>query len=222
MNLSLYNSLRAAIAVLPLLALSTKVIHAHALWVVPDEGGYKIHYGEPGEGALEKKEKLAGLGPMQIKDATGKTLKGVLHEDHVFAAAGVGGVTVTAPEAPLYGEGEHAGRPFWHARFVADPGKKIEPMPGAALEILPAGKDSLSFTVFKDSKPRADEGVTLFAPTGWSKSFKTDAEGKLRIEAPWPGLYVLEVGIEEKSAGKLKDKTYANVYNAYTLSFVKK
>jgi hypothetical protein len=222
MTIPMKTSIRSVIAVLPMLALSAVGAHAHAVWVVPVEGGYKVHYGEPGEGELENKEKLAGLGPMQIRDSSGKTVKGVLHEDHVFAIAGAGGVTVSALEAPLYGEGEHAGRPYWHARFIADPGKKLAPTAGAALEILPDGKDSVSFAVLKGGKPLAGEGVTLFAPTGWSKSFKTDAAGKLRIETPWPGLYVLEVGVEEKGEGKLKDKPYANVYNAYTLSFVKR
>lgn len=222
MTIPMKTSIRSAIAVLPMLALFAVGTHAHAVWVVPAEGGYKVHYGEPGEGMLENKEKLSGLGPMQIKDAAGKAVKGVLHEDHVFAIPGAGGVTVSALEAPLYGEGEHAGRPYWHARFIADPGKQLAPTAGAALEILPDGKDSVSFVVLKDGKPLAGEGVTLFAPTDWSKSFKTDAAGKLRIETPWPGLYVLEVGVEEKSEGKLKDKPYANVYNAYTLSFVKR
>jgi hypothetical protein len=196
--------------------------HAHALWIVPTEGGYRIQYGEPGEGLLEKKEKLEGLGPMVIRDAAGKTVKGLIQSDHVLVSAGNAGVTVSAVEAPLYGEGEHAGRPFWHARFVADPGKKMDPAPGASFEILPDGKDSLSFAVIKGGKPWARESVTLFAPSGWNKSFKTDAAGKLRIETPWPGLYVLEAGVEEEVSGKFKDKPYAKVYNAYTLSFLKR
>lgn len=214
-------SLRAALAALPLIAFSVANVSAHALWVVPAEGGYKIHYGEPGESVLEKKEKLVGLGSMQIKDASGKTVKGAVQEDHVWVAAVQGGVSVSTPDAPLYGEGEHAGKPFWHARFVADVSQKILPTAGMALEILPDGKENLSFLVFKKGKPLADQGVTLFAPSGWNKTFKTDVSGKLRVEAPWPGLYVLEVGVEEKSAGKFKDRDYAQVYHAYTLSFMK-
>jgi hypothetical protein len=207
---------------LPLLALLSGESQAHALWVVPAEGGYKIQYGEPGEGLLENKDKLEELGPIQIKDGTGKVVRGVMHDDHVLATAGPGGIVVSALNAPIYGEGEHSGRPYWHARFIADPSQKVEATPGAALEILPNGKDGLSFSVIKGGKPLADEGVTMIAPGGWSKSFKTNAQGMLTIETPWSGLYLLEVGIEEKAPGKLKDKPYINVYNAYTLSFVKK
>jgi len=195
--------------------------HAHALWIIPGDGGYKVQYGEPGEGLLEKKDKLEALGPIQVRDDSGKAVPGVLREDHVSVAMRRGGVTASAGEAPLYGEGEHAGRPIWHARFIADLGQKTAPTPGAALEILPDGADGLSFSVLKGGKPLGGEGVTLISPTGWSKSFKSDAQGKLRIETPWPGLYLLEVGVEEKKPGALKGKPYAKVYNAFTLSFVK-
>jgi hypothetical protein len=207
---------------LPLLALLNGEGLAHALWIVPTEGGYKIQYGEPGEGLLENKDKLEELGPFQIKDSAGKAVNGVMHDDHVLAAVGSGGISVSALDAPLYGQGDETGRPYWHARFVVDPTQRLKPTPGAALEILPAGKDGLSFIVIKGGKPLPEEGVTMFAPGGWSKSFKTSKEGTLTIEAPWSGIYVLEVGMEEKTPGKHKGQTYGNVYNAYTLSFVKK
>lgn len=210
---------KIAIACLPLLAIESR---SHALWIEPAEGGYKICYGEAGEGLREKKEKLAELGPVKAADASGKEFKGELKEDHIFVAAGPDGLKATALDAPLYGEVEEMGRPFWHARFIADAGKKLEPTKGAALEILPDGKDGVSFAVFKGGKPLADGKVTMIAPEGWSKSFKSDAQGKVRIEAPWAGLYVLEVGIEEKAPGKLKDKPYASIYNAFALSFAKK
>lgn len=210
---------KISLACLPLLASETR---SHALWIEPAEGGYKVCYGEAGEGLREKREKLAELGPIMIADADGKEIKGELKEDHFFVAAGPAGLKVSAKEAPLYGEGEDAGRPFWHARFVSDAGKKLDPAKGAALEILPDGKDGVSFAVIKGGSPLGDEKVTMIAPGGWSKSFKTDAQGKIRIEAPWSGLYVLEVGVEEKSPGKLKDKPYASAYNAFALSFVKK
>jgi hypothetical protein len=213
---------RSIFAVLPLAAALATSARAHAVWAVPAEGGYKIHYGEPGEGVLENRAKLEELGPLAIKDAAGKDVKGVLRDDHILVTAGPGGITAVAAEAQLYGEGEEAGRPVWHARFVADPGRKLAPTKGAALEILPDGKDSVSFAVVKGGKPLAGGGVTMVAPGGWSKSFKTDSQGKLRIETPWPGLYVLEVGVEEKAPGKLKDKPYVNVYNAFTLSFLER
>lgn len=207
------------LAALPML---TADPHAHALWTEKVEGGYKVFYGEPGKGLRENKEKLAGLGGFRIWDASGKELKGTLGDDHLFVAAGPGGIRVSALEMDLYGKGEHAGKPYFHARYAADPGKRLEPVKDAPLEILPEGEDSLSFVVLKGGKPLASESLTLIAPGGWSKSFPTDAQGKVRIEAPWTGQYILEVGVEDKQAGRFKDKPYASVYHAATLVFVKK
>lgn len=195
---------------------------AHGVWIEPAAGGYKISYGEVGEGLRENKDKLVELGPIKSSDAGGKAIKGEMKEDHIYVAAGPAGLKVAALEAPLYGEGEEAGRPFWHARFIGDAERKLEPTRGAALEILPDGKDGVSFAVFKDGKALADERVTMTAPGGWTRSFKTDTHGKLRIETPWAGLYVLEAGVEEKAPGRFKDKPHASVYNAFALSFLKK
>lgn len=195
---------------------------AHAVWSEAVDGGYKIFYGEPGEGIHEDKEKLTSLGAIKIWDASGKEVKGTLADDHVFVKAPAGGLRAAALEVDLYGKGEDAGKPFFYSRFASDVGRKIAPTPGAAVEILPEGKDSVSFLVLKAGKPLAGEGLQMFAPGGWSKSFKTDANGKVRIEAPWAGTYVLEVGFEEKAPGKFKEKPYNSVYHAASLSFVKK
>lgn len=61
------RTVRNFIAFLPLLPLMASESHPHALWIVPAGGGYRIQYGEPGESLLEKKDKLAELGPLPIK-----------------------------------------------------------------------------------------------------------------------------------------------------------
>jgi hypothetical protein len=204
------------------LSIACAEVSAHAIWTEPAEGGYKVYYGEPGEGLHENKEKLTGLGAIKIWDAAGNEVKGTLSDDHIFVKAPAGGLRASALEVDLYGKGEDAGKPFFYTRFTADAGKKIAPTPGAALEILPEGKDSVSFLVLKAGKPLAGEGLQMFAPDGWSKTFKTDANGKVRIEAPWAGTYVLEVGLEDKTPGKFKEKTYHSVWHAASLSFIKK
>jgi uncharacterized GH25 family protein len=71
---------KLALACLPLLAAEAR---AHALWVEPSEGGYRIFFGEPGEGMREKKEEFSKVGPVKALDAAGKVgdkpIKGAYH-----------------------------------------------------------------------------------------------------------------------------------------------
>jgi hypothetical protein len=207
-----------ALACLPLLAVEAR---AHALWVEPSEGGYKIFFGEPGEGMREKKAEFSKVGPVKALDAAGKEAKGTQGEDHIFVKAAPGGLSVSASEVPLHGEGEEALRVFFYAR-TAEAGKKIAPAKGAALEILPEGKDSVSFTLLKGGKPFADGKLDLFAPGGWNRSFKADAQGKVKLETPWAGQYVLEAAFTDETAGKVGDKPIRGTYHAATFSFLKK
>ena len=207
-----------ALACLPLLAVESR---AHALWAEPAEGGYKIFFGEPGEGMREKKEEFSKVGPVKVWDAAGKETKGSQGEDHIFVKAVPGGISVSALDGPLHGEGGDALRVFFYARS-AEAGKKIAPAKAAALEILPEGKDSVSFTLFKGGKPFADGKLEMFAPGGWNRVFQADAQGKVKLETPWAGQYVLEASYMDETAGKVGDKPIKGTYHAATFSFLKK
>jgi hypothetical protein len=206
--------IKIAFSCLPLLAAD---VRAHALWAEPAEGGYKIFFGEPGEGLREKKEKFSEVGPIKAWDASGKEAKGAQAEDHVFVTAAPGGLVASASDVPLHGEGKDALRVFFYAQAAGKAAPK-----NAALEIRPDAKDALSFTVLAGGKPVADGELELFAPGGWNRTFKTDAQGKARIEAPWAGQYVLEASRMDKTAGTLNGKPYQGTYHAATYSFVKK
>jgi hypothetical protein len=205
--------IRIALPMLPLLFLE---VGAHALWTEPSEGGYKIYFGEPGEGLREKKAEFTKVGAIKAWDAAGKEVKGEQREDHVFVKAGPGGLVVSALEAPLHGEGADA----WRVRFFArtgDAGKA----PHAALEIVREGGDGLTFAVRKDGKPVADAKLDMAAPGGWNRTFQADAQGKIHIEAPWPGAYVLEASNSDETPGKSGGKAYKGMYSASTYSFMK-
>jgi hypothetical protein len=203
---------------LPLLAVDTR---AHALWAEPSEGGYKVFFGEPGEGLREKKAEFSKVGPVKALDVSGKEAKGTQGEDHIFVKAAPGGLSVSASDVPLHGEGNEALRVFFYAHS-GEVGKKVAPTKGAALEILPEGKDSVTFTLLKGGKPFTDGKLEMFAPGGWNRSFTPDAQGKVKLETPWAGQYVLEATSMDETAGKLGDKPFKGTYHAATFSFVKK
>lgn len=211
-------------ASLAVLTLSADPVCAHALWAEPIEGGYKIYFGEPGKKLREKKEKLADFAALKAWDAQGKEVKAKakVEEDHLFIPAGPGDLTAAGLDAPLYGEGEKAGKPIFYLRHLVDPGKPVKPSKSLFLEILPDAKDSLAFVVLKGGKPFPEAWVEVVSPSGWNRSFQADQTGKVRIEAPWPGLYILESGTLEKTGGKQNGKPYGSTWHAFTLSFMKK
>ena len=85
------------------------------------------------------------------------------------------------------------------------------------LELAPVAADSNTFTLLFRGQPLADTGVTLFTSTGWQRTFKTDADGRVTIETPWPGPAVLEVTHLEKTAGQHEGRAYEAIRHVATL-----
>lgn len=88
-----------------------------------------------------------------------------------------------------------------------------------ALELVPAAAGSNTFTLLLRGQPLADADVVLFTSSGWNRTFKTDAAGKVTIETPWPGQAVIEVGHVEKTAGEHEGRAYEGVRHVFTLTF---
>lgn len=88
-----------------------------------------------------------------------------------------------------------------------------------ALELVPAEAGSNAFTLLLRGKPLADADVVLFTSSGWSRTFKTGADGKVTIETPWAGQAVIEVGHVEKTPGEHEGRAYEGVRHVFTLTF---
>lgn len=57
---------------------------------------------------------------------------------------------------------------------------------------------------------------TVVSPTGWSKSFKADANGNLVFTPIWPGIYYIEAFYTEKTTGEQNGKTYESIWRGAT------
>ena len=91
-----------------------------------------------------------------------------------------------------------------------------------ALELVPAAADSNTFTLRLRGAPVPDADVVLFTAAGWSRTFKTDADGKVTIETPWPGQAVIEVAHVEKTPGEHDGHPYDTLRHVSTLTFTAK
>jgi uncharacterized GH25 family protein len=88
------------------------------------------------------------------------------------------------------------------------------------LELVPVAAESNTFTLLLRGAPVPVADVTLFTSSGWNRTFKTDASGKVTIETPWPGQAVIEVGHVEKTPGEHEGRAYEGIRHVFTLTFI--
>jgi uncharacterized GH25 family protein len=196
-------------------------VHAHGLWIEPTKNGVSIHYGEVGNAEKEPKEKLAPFaGSLTVKDASGQTVQADLREDGFYATT-KGAVTAAIPAGPIYGEGEGATRYQAWLRYAPVWGKAAEPAADFPVDVVPVAGKRAVFAVYKDSKPAAGAWVEVTAPNGWTKWFEADSTGRVEIQAPWSGLYVIQAEHENKAGGVQDGKAYAKNHQSVYLSIRK-
>jgi hypothetical protein len=209
------------------LFLAAAEIRAHGLWVEPGAGGYRIYFGEPEHNLREKKDKLERFAGIKTWKADGTEGKLEVKEDHLFAAAPAGGFTAANLDSPVRDpkEGYAAtGGPvksYQYLRFSESLQAEGKPAAPLFLDIIPEGKGGLKFTVTKGGKPYGEAEVEVLAPNGWNRGFETDKAGKVEIQAPWPGLYVVKANWKDKTPGEFQGKKFASASHTMTLSFVK-
>lgn len=87
------------------------------------------------------------------------------------------------------------------------------------LELVPVAADGNTFTLLLRGAPVPDADVTLFTSSGWNRTFKTDAAGKVTLETPWSGQAVIEVGHVEKTPGEHEGRAYEAIRHVFTLTF---
>jgi hypothetical protein len=88
------------------------------------------------------------------------------------------------------------------------------------LELTPTAPNSNQFVLIFRGQPLAKTSVTVFGPPKWEKSLRTDDQGKVTINTPWAGRYVVEVAHIEESPGEFNSEKYDRVRHVATLSFV--
>jgi len=89
-----------------------------------------------------------------------------------------------------------------------------------ALELVPDAANGKTFTLLLNGQPAPKQKVVVIGPPRWTKHLTTDANGKITIETPWTGQYVLEAIVEDNASGTHNGKAYTKVRHVTTLSFV--
>ncbi len=78
----------------------------------------------------------------------------------------------------------------------------------------------VEISLTKDGQPLVDQDIVVMSPEGWSKTYKTDAEGKIVAEAFWKGVYVVEFGHTTDVNETWHGKPYSQNWQGLTTSFL--
>ncbi len=79
--------------------------------------------------------------------------------------------------------------------------------------------DKVAISLTKDGKPLPGQDILLMSASGWSKTYKTDAQGIATVDVLWSGKYVAEFGHSEEVSGTWHGAAYSATWQGITTSF---
>ncbi|HMY11504.1 MAG TPA: DUF4198 domain-containing protein [Turneriella sp.] len=205
------------------------ILSAHYIWIEREGGTARVYYGEIQDGEREtspgKLDKITGLRVYTAdKKGQNKEVKNTKTAEFFVAEAGkaefVLADSLDVPVADMKKYNWGMVKPMYYARHGAQ-SANAEVRPAQTLDIVPVAGGQNVFQVFFNGKPLKGEKLMVYAPNTWAKEYKTDAEGKVKLETPWAGQYVLEVIHTDKTPGKFEGKDYESVRHRATYTFKK-
>ncbi|GAB3496764.1 hypothetical protein GCM10027399_20130 [Curvibacter fontanus] len=208
------------------LLLAAGIAQAHYLWIEPAEDGARLFYGEAEaalkEGSPGRLDSIQGVRAfaMSASDAATRAVALRRTPGHLALAAPVQAASLlvqeeSLPVRDLAANGLGQVKINYYARHGA-------PATGASqLTLDVQGQTPDTWTVVYRGRPLAHAKLEVIAPNTWVQEHQTDARGRVRINTPWRGLYVLHVLHVDKTPGEFAGQRYDNLRQHYTYSFVR-
>lgn len=199
----------------------TVTAQAHTVWIERNKKGEAhAYYGEWQDGL---REDLGSKMPT-LKDAraffatqTESSLPISLQTTTLdITAQGHGDLRLVQDKIPVFVDG-HSDRRTKQI-FLAKNGR-TETKGILDLEIVPVEAESNTFVVLLHGKPVPKTTVTVYGPPKWGKEFETDEQGRVTIQTPWAGEYLLETIRLEELTGGTGDESYNHVRYVSTVFF---
>jgi hypothetical protein len=212
-----------SVALLAITTLAPSLANAHYLWFAQQANGTPvIHFGEFNEGLVERSpgrmdefasiSAFAGATPLQVTKTAGHfALSGAMTPTTPLTAQ-----ELAYPIKDWRANGMGIVKPMYYARLGRVGSTATPSLP---LDIIPSS-DGKSLRVYLGNVPMAGATVSFYAPNGWMKSDKTDAQGNLAIATPWRGHYVAEVIHLERTAGTFNGDAYEAIRHRATMTLV--
>jgi uncharacterized GH25 family protein len=196
---------------------------AHFIWIEHDgDGAAQAYFGEWAE---DVREKTGGAldrikSPRAFLTDQTKTLPLERRADHIaIAATGTGDVRLVEDGLAAREDACAGGRTktVFHAKAGCRDTQAV-----LDLELIPVAANVSTFTLELRGQPLAKTEVKVFGPPKWQKSLRTDEQGRVTLQTPWAGRYVVEVIHMEEKPGESGGEAYNRLRHVSTLSFVVK
>lgn len=224
--------------IIMMLFVSNQMVKAHAIWIESNPIGSKnqshtirIYYGEYASGEIEKtKDWYSDLSQLKLNLLDSKNKQVELHltdkgtyleSSFIPDEDGIYQVFISHPARELGGTTRY--------EFIAQ--NRIQVGEAVTYSSIPLDthfvftnqvlkvKDLVEIQLLRGSNPIANEEILLMSPSGWSKTYKTNNQGKIQAEVIWPGTYVIEHSRMTDQSGSWNDKSYTKNWQGLTASF---
>jgi uncharacterized GH25 family protein len=211
---------RLSTAVLTLVCLAGAA-QAHFIWIEHDGDGVARAYF--GEWAEDVREKTGGAldrikSPRAFTTDRSKTLPIERRVDYIeIKATGVNDVRLVEDGLAVREDARAGGKT--KTVFHAKSGRQ-DMQAGLDFELIPTAVNGATFTLMLRGQPLAKTEVKVFGPPKWERSWRTDAQGRVTLQTPWAGRYVVEVVHVEETPGESAGESYNRLRHVSTLSFV--
>lgn len=201
---------------------------AHYLWIeqAPVES-VKLYFGEIQEGVREvsggRLDSIRELKAWTSNADGARQEMTVTQQPEYFdlgKAKSAGPVLAESLATPVR-EPKKAGdvsvKPLYYTRFNPASGISTK-KPELMLDILPEAGSTDALTVYFNNAPLPQAKVLVYAPNLWMQEHTTDESGKIKINTPWAGRYVVDVAHKVEKPGEFEGKKFATTSHRSTLS----
>lgn len=174
-----------------LLLFISSVASAHSVWLEKDgNNSANIYFGYWHKDLREKAEKLKRFESAKVflldeKKAVPLTLG----ENYLQASINTEGDVRMSQSLPAK-ERKRTGK-FSKTYIYAKAGRE-ETTSVMNFEMVPVTAGSNQFVVLFNGKPLEKAKITIFGPPKWQQNLRSDEDGKVTINTPWAGTYLIK------------------------------
>lgn len=203
---------------------------AHYLWIEPSDTGARLYYGEADALLKEKSPgKLDNIkAPLAFVPDAANGKPGAVAisrtAEYFSIASNKGAPAILATEESLeVRDLTKHGLGFAKSNYYARHGLPgISGNGGSTPLVLDVqGRGPNALTVLYRGQPLKEAKLEVIAPNTWVQEHKTDADGKVEINTPWRGQYVVHILHVDKAPGEFAGKKYETLRNHFTYTFIK-
>lgn len=191
---------------------------AHEIWIERDGAGpVRVNFGEPAETATEGEDELGRVKDFDLFGVQGKAGPARREGDHLVAPlAGEGDAWLFDGDVFEPWQGEGGG--YESVTYYARAGRQSTSA-RLAFELVPTQAGGDTFTALFRKQPLAEAEVTVIDPQKWSKTLKTDKQGRFTLPALRDGRHIVVVSHKEPVQQQVAGKQLAVMHHISTLTF---